>query len=100
MVLGALRSGVSLRLASTGMPPSRGRVHHGRLGLERAAVRFDHLPDQRFELGMRSPAELLFCFRRVADQEIDFGRAIELRVDDDEIAIVEASAPECQFAKL
>src|SRR5579884_649057 len=41
----------------------------------------NHYLDQLVERGSRLPAELVLCLLRIADQGVDFGRAVKLRID-------------------
>jgi len=63
-------------------------------------IGFNHFRHQRFETGLRLPAEFASSFRRIAEQDVDVGRPHEARVDRDVFLHVQADELESQLAKI
>ena len=70
------------------------------LGAQSPQVGVNHHLDQRFERHRRLPAQFGAGAGRIGDQQVDFGRPIELRVDDHVLAPVEADVRERHFHQL
>ena len=63
-------------------------------------VGLDHHLDERVEAHRRLPAELLARLGRIADEQIDLGRPVELRDRVHEVAVVETDRLERGLAEL